>query len=187
MKLCVLFPGIGYTIDKPLLYYSREIVRNDYEIKAIVYHGDYKKAKSKKENLETFYRNAYQDVCEQCSSIDFTAYEDILFISKSIGTALAEKYAREHQLMVRSVLFTPLAYTFEGESSKAIAFHGTHDPWVDHEELMSLSFRHQVPMICIEGADHSLNTGDLDLDLIHLKQVMDDVKVFIENEKTSSK
>ena len=25
MKLCVLFPGVGYTIDKPLLYFSQEL------------------------------------------------------------------------------------------------------------------------------------------------------------------
>ena len=180
MKLCVLFPGIGYTIDKPLLYYSREIARSDYDIKAIVYHGDAQKVKSQKEHLDQFYQHAYKDVCQQCAAIDFQAYEDILFISKSIGTALAEKYVREHSLKVKSVLFTPLAYTFEGENSQAIAFHGTKDPWVDHAQLMALAKSHHVPMTCIEGADHSLNTGDLDTDLIHLKEVMDQVKAFIE-------
>ena len=34
MKLAILFPGIGYHTDKPLLYYSKKILKNmDYEIK----------------------------------------------------------------------------------------------------------------------------------------------------------
>ena len=36
MKLAILFPGIGYHTDKPLLYYSKKILKNmDYEIKEI--------------------------------------------------------------------------------------------------------------------------------------------------------
>ena len=38
MKICVLFPGIGYTNDRPLLYYSGKlasslgytVIRSDY-------------------------------------------------------------------------------------------------------------------------------------------------------------
>ena len=180
MKLCVLFPGIGYTIDKPLLYYSREIARSDYDIKAICYKGDPKAAKSHQDRLEAFYKNTYEDVCQQLESVDMRQYEEILFVSKSIGTALSERYVRAHHLKVRSVLFTPLAYTFEGENSEAIAFHGTSDPWVDHAQLVQLAKEHHVPMVCLEGADHSLNTGDLDTDLTNLKIVMDQVKDFIE-------
>jgi hypothetical protein len=36
MKLAILFPGIGYHTDKPLLYYSKKILKNmNYEIKEI--------------------------------------------------------------------------------------------------------------------------------------------------------
>ena len=35
-KLAVIFPGIGYTADKPLLYYSRRIAANlGYEIRTM--------------------------------------------------------------------------------------------------------------------------------------------------------
>ena len=40
MKLAILFPGIGYHTDKPLLYYSKKILKNmDYEIKEIHFVG----------------------------------------------------------------------------------------------------------------------------------------------------
>ena len=45
-KLAVVFPGIGYTVDKPLLYYSRRLAADaGYEIKRLPYAGFPKKVK----------------------------------------------------------------------------------------------------------------------------------------------
>ena len=51
MKLAILFPGIGYHTDKPLLYYSKKILKNmDYEIKEIHFENlDFDLNKSKDE------------------------------------------------------------------------------------------------------------------------------------------
>lgn len=39
-KLAVIFPGIGYTADKPLLHYSKRIAANHgYEIRIVDYKG----------------------------------------------------------------------------------------------------------------------------------------------------
>ena len=38
MKLAVLFPGIGYHVDKPLLYYGRKLaVQRGYEVVGVPY------------------------------------------------------------------------------------------------------------------------------------------------------
>ena len=51
MKLAILFPGIGYHTDKPLLYYSKKILKNmDYDIKEIHFKNlDFDLNKSKNE------------------------------------------------------------------------------------------------------------------------------------------
>ena len=37
-KLAVIFPGIGYHTDKPLLYYSKKLAKTkDYEVVEIKY------------------------------------------------------------------------------------------------------------------------------------------------------
>ena len=179
MKLCLVFPGIGYGIDKPLLYYSRKIVRNDYETICLSYSGDPKKAKSKKENLESFYKRAYKECSDKLKDVQFSNYDEILVISKSIGTAIGEKYVREHHLKARSVLFTPLNYTYEGENSEAIAFHGTNDPWASNEEIETLSASHHVPLYEIKDANHSLETGNLSVDLTNIKTIVLKVEDFI--------
>ena len=39
-KLAVIFPGIGYTADKPLLYFGRRIaVEYGYEVRIMDYKG----------------------------------------------------------------------------------------------------------------------------------------------------
>lgn len=180
MKLCVVFPGIGYNADKPLLYYTKKYVRKDYKTIDIKYAGDPKKAKSKKDNLMKFYQDSYRLVEDQLSDVDFSDYDDILFVSKSVGTALSEKYAREHHLHVRSILFTPLNFTFEGETSKAIAFSGSADPWIDLDEIMKLAEDHDVPLVLFNQANHSLETGDVMLDVKYLNDIMKEVIGFIE-------
>lgn len=182
VKLCVVFPGIGYGTDRPLLYYPKKYLRNDYQTVDIKYTGDPKKAKSKKENLRKFYENAYQLVEKQLSDINFDDYDDILFISKSVGTALSARYAKEHHLKVRSVLFTPLDFTFENACSPAIAFSGTKDPWINLETIKKLAHDHQVPLTVIKNANHSLETGDILKDIDHLHDIMEKVITFI-NEK----
>ena len=76
MKLAILFPGIGYHTDKPLLYYSKKILKNmDYEIKEIHFENlDFDLNKSKDE--------AYKQAKDQIHKFDLKAYDSILFISK---------------------------------------------------------------------------------------------------------
>ena len=82
MKLAILFPGIGYHTDKPLLYYSKKILKNmDYEIKEIHFENlDFDLNKSRDE--------AYKQAKDQIHKFDLKAYDSILFISKSIGCLL---------------------------------------------------------------------------------------------------
>ena len=106
MKLAILFPGIGYHTDKPLLYYSKKILKNmNYEIKEIHFENlDFDLNKSKDE--------AYKQAKDQIHKFDLKAYDSILFISKSIGTYCAAKLAHEYKLTA-NIYFTPLDFTLE--------------------------------------------------------------------------
>ena len=85
MKLAILFPGIGYHTDKPLLYYSKKILKNmDYEIKEIHFENlDFDLNKSKDE--------AYKQAKDQIHKFDLKAYDSILFISKDTFNKLGYK------------------------------------------------------------------------------------------------
>jgi phosphoglycolate phosphatase len=181
-KLAVVFPGIGYTVDKPLLYFSRKIAaENGYEIKLLPYTGFPAKILGDREKMTESYRIALMQSRKMLADVDFTVYNEILFIGKSIGTIVASAYAKQHGLQVRSVLFTPLADTFQflDAESDAAAFHGTADPWANTDEISKMCEELQIPLYLTDRANHSLETGDVETDLNTLTETMRIVKAFL--------
>lgn len=185
-KLAVIFPGIGYTCDKPLLYYGRAIAREaGYEEcwnVSYAYQGGNVRgnAEKMKEAFEALYLQAEEDL----RRVEWSKYGDVLFISKSIGTVIASAYAQKHGLSelpgVRHVLYTPVEQTFLFHPRNAVGFIGTADPWSDPMEDIRLAKAQGIPMHVYEGADHALETGDALANLDVIKEVMARTKEFVE-------
>lgn len=86
-KIAVIFPGIGYHTDKPLLYFSKKLaVLHGYEIKEVPYGGFKEGIKGSTLKMYEAYESALRQTEELLKDINFSEYETILFISKSIGT-----------------------------------------------------------------------------------------------------
>ena len=145
-KLAVIFPGIGYTADKPLLYFSRRIaVDNGYETRIMDYKGFPPKVKGDRNRMEESFFIALRQAEEMLAGVDFAEYDDVVFIGKSIGTIVAAKIAAESPAKdrIRQVLYTPLEDTFTFPIGKAIAYTGDDDPWVGKENS-------RIPALCEE-------------------------------------
>ena len=99
MKIAIFFPGIGYTADKPLLYYSRRIAAEcGYEVRVMNYSGFPSKVKGDRKRMEESFEIALEQSGKMLFGTDFSLYEDVLFVGKSIGTAVAAKIASENAL-----------------------------------------------------------------------------------------
>lgn len=154
-KLAVIFPGIGYTADKPLLYYTSRLARkHGYQIQTVSYGSLPENVKGDPEKMKQAFDLALEQAEQALSQIDWNSYGSILFISKSIGTAISSAYASRHDLAVKNILFTPLAETFSFPLAGSIAFHGTAIPgpklipsgnW--QRRKMYLSFSPKMPTI----------------------------------------
>ena len=130
-KLAVIFPGVGYHADKPLLYYSKKIAAHyGYEIVEVAYGKLPKKVKGSKEKMEKTFRIALDRAEDILKNVDFSEYDDILFISKSVGTVVASAYAGMHHLKTRNVYYTPVEASFQFMTQQGIVFTGTADTWV---------------------------------------------------------
>ena len=181
-KLAVVFPGIGYTVDKPLLYFSRKIAaENGYEIKLLPYTGFPPKILGDREKMTESYRIALSQSREMLSDVDFTAYDEFLFIGKSIGTAVAAQIATEILRPVRLLLYTPLEETFLFPLKDSIVFTGLADPWVGKESsrIPQLCEERGIPCHVVPGANHSLETGNAQTDLRNLLEIMEKTEQFI--------
>ena len=184
-KIAVLFPGIGYTCDRSLLYYTGKLLqKHGYELIRLAYGGFPANVKGDAAGIRQCVVIALDQTEEQLKDVDFGAYDDVVFAGKSIGTIVALQYAQEHGLDARYVLLTPLEQTFGGaalQGNRAIAFHGTADPWARTDEIISACKSRSIPLYLTEGANHSLETGDVSKDIDNLKQVMEQIRQFITN------
>lgn len=179
-KIAVLFPGIGYTCDKPLLYYAGKIaLANGYEIIKVEYSDFPSGIKRNEEKMEEAFQCGLRQAEDILSQICWEEYEDILFISKSIGTVISAAFAREHQLKVKNILFTPLRQTFLFADKESIVFHGTADPWADTTDITEGCKKLNLPFVLTEKGNHSLETGEILKDLENLEKVMTRVNEFI--------
>lgn len=150
MKLAVFFPGIGYHCDKPLLYYSEKLAKQyQYETIKIKYEGLSK-------DLDEAFTGALTQTEACLAEVDWKQYEEILFVSKSIGTAVACAYADKYAVNCRNVYYTPLERTFTFAPQAGIVFHGTGDPWANTEMIRMKCRESDLPLCIIENANHSL-------------------------------
>lgn len=174
MKIAVFFPGIGYHCDKPLLYYSGRIAQQyHYETYKITYNG---LSRSIEEALE----QVFVQTEEALAQIDWSQYEEILFVSKSIGTIAASAYAQKHGIKCRNIFYTPLEKTFAFNPQPGIVFHGTDDSWVETAVVTAKCQEHGLPLHIIGGVNHSLEAKDDTMrNLRILMQVMGLTKSYI--------
>lgn len=162
MKIAVFFPGIGYHCDKPLLYYSRKLAQEcGYEeIVTLSYTYDGGNIRGNEEKMQQAFEVLYVQAEESLSKIDFDQCDEIVFISKSVGTIIASAYAQKHNIKCHQILYTPLKYTYDYEHENAVAFIGTSDPWSVTSEVQKLSEKQQITIYIYENANHSLETKD---------------------------
>lgn len=181
MKLVVCFPGIGYTCDKPLLYYSRKLAAAAGYGHTVLLQYTCRKDGLRDDSaaLRAAFDVLYAQAETQLAAVDWGQYDDVLFISKSIGTAIATAYAQRHGIPCRHILYTPLALTFAPQN--AIAFLGTADPWSDVPAVVDLIQSSGTPLFLYENANHSLETGRVLHDLTTLQDIMRKTQDFLED------
>lgn len=173
MKIAVIFPGVGYHADKPLLYYSAKIAKeNGYETVNVPYGSFPAGVKGSKEKMEAAFFSALEQAENILADIDFGQYEDVLFLSKSVGTAVAAAYAKKKHLKTRNVYYTPVEQSFQFMDQPGVVFYGTADTWSRREKIEEACKKGGFVLYESEGADHSMETGNVAADLENLGEIM---------------
>ena len=180
-KLAVIFPGIGYRTEKPLLYYAKRLAMDrGYLIREVHYRGfpediNKKNARGRRELWEL----AMEQTRNLLRSIPVEENGELLFISKSIGTAVACAFANECERPARHVLYTPLEETPLTGVTDAIAFHGTKDKYARTSVIEEHMKAAKIPLHLFEDANHSLETKQTLQDVAVLTRVMQLTDAFL--------
>ncbi len=179
MKLAVVFPGLGYHKDKPLLYYGQEVLKEvGYDRLDFIDYGKLEKS-VEKDGIKAVFEELYVSSKTQLDQLDYSHYEEVVFLSKSIGTCVSACYVEENDLNVKQVLYTPIELTYSWPIASSIAFVGDKDDWSNFETVVSLSAKTSVPLFTYHGANHSLKTRDTLESLDILKDVITKTKEFL--------
>lgn len=174
MKLAVLFPGVGYHVDKPLLYYAKDLAASlGYEIMEVKYGELPSRIKGSPEKMQRAFNISLENALSSLKEVEWEKYKEILFISKSIGTAVAAETARQLGIKTRNIYYTPVAETFQFSVQPGIAFHGTADSWVETGVLQEFCVTHGIPLFVTERANHSMETEDTLKNIRILSDIME--------------
>ena len=162
-KLAVIFPGVGYHCDKPLLYFSKKLaLQKGYEILEVKYDilSAKEALKDVKDGDERIFKMAVEKAMEKFSEVTLSEYKDILLVGKSFGTVVAGYCDNKLSLNAKHIVFTPVPKTFEylGKGC-GIVFHGTKDPLCENEVARQKCEELELDLIEVEGANHSLEGG----------------------------
>lgn len=187
-KLAVLFPGVGYTCAKPLLYYTASAAADkDYEIIRLDYGQDIHSFRGRTPlELEPVTSLALKRSIRALETIDFSEYEKIIFISKSIGTVVAceAEIILGLKGKVRHFLLTPIPATMPYlKDADGIFFAGTADPYIPEKTVRQASRIYPEKTGGIfEGCNHSLEKkGDIMGNLRNLQKVIECLEWMLEN------
>lgn len=155
--LVVLFPGRGYTCDKPLLYYAGMAAYDKgFDVLSLEY-GFYKAQKP----------FTVEDVAPFCEELHETlraagalGYRTLYCISKSLGTVLAgEVSTLLGHSDTRHLFLTPVERTLKYMlHTTSVAVMGTADDSFPQSCIDAVSSNAGCELIYIEDADHSLET-----------------------------
>ena len=116
---------------------------------------------------------------EMLRDVEFSKYDQILVLSKSIGTAVAAAYTEKHAIAAHHIYYTPVGESLVFMKQSGIAFHGTSDSWADTDELIAGCKERNIPLHMIEGGNHSLEIGDTKKDLENLRYIMELTEAYI--------
>lgn len=181
-KIAVIFPGMGYNSNKPLLYFSKRIAKTaGYDQVEVDYSFPYKAREimNDKARMKEAFELAVFQIKEQLHEIDFDEFSDVVFMGKSIGTALAAHFDRELNVGARHIVLTPVPQTFDMLKENAgIVFHGLDDPWcktvIAEEKCKELNLK----LYTVDKANHSLETDSPLEDISNLQKIMKEIELF---------
>jgi pimeloyl-ACP methyl ester carboxylesterase len=177
--LAVLFPGLRYTCDMPLFFYSHKILlEQGYDVLQI--RADYTQnafeTASPDRQIDWLGADAQAAIKAASEQREYLYH---LYVAKSIGTLalsillLNQPELRKHPTIWLTPLFRlPLVeQAMQQISGPALYIAGTHDNTFDADRLAFLQKTTSAEALVFKGANHSLEIpGDLQRSLDILKE-----------------
>ncbi|TVX96327.1 alpha/beta hydrolase [Cohnella terricola] len=167
-RLVVLFPGRNYPCEMPALYYAgNTAIQYQYDLLILEY--GYQAARS---HLDLQDLPRVIDECSESIQRIVDRYDEVVFISKSLGTVVAGEVHCKLQRPIRHLFLTPLIETIPFiNRSCGIVIYGSNDPFFKPEDAGRIDLSGDIRRIEIPNADHAFETGDVQENIAILQRL----------------
>lgn len=185
--LAIILPGLGYTLDKALLDYYKQLILDFNDCLGIEYGFQVSR--------EAFDRQDENDIRElllETLDIIFSAlelrrgkYKRIILIGKSLGTVLQSRIDKEikenYDIHIKNIYLTPINETFKEKLDKeGLIITGTKDTLISSENLEKIKSE-GLRVLEIEDAGHSLCIkGNVLRSIKALEIIIENIKDYLE-------
>lgn len=180
-KIAVFFPGRKYSVDCPLLYFADFVCKLKGYERAFLHYARHRE-EINTSSIEADIQNTKAYVTATIQAKELDQYDEVVFVSKSLGTVLAG-YIREALGLknVRNIYLTPLTETLPYiEKENSIVVAGTNDSFLPKDQLKAFCQEKQVKLYQMEGLGHSLETDKIDTSLTVISNVSKIIEEFLE-------
>lgn len=147
--IVVVFTGsLGTEI--PLLYFGAKIYEDLGYDKLLI---------TCKMTEESEFPGKYDEIYRKINDLNLNDYEDVIFISKSIGTYISCKIKDELKLEAKLILFTPIEETMEfirEDNDVLFVAAGDKDQHLDANRLIDRCVSQNVKYYIEPGVGHSM-------------------------------
>ncbi|OAB45599.1 alpha/beta hydrolase [Paenibacillus antarcticus] len=179
-SLVVIFPGKNYSCELPLLYYaSQSAIEHNHDILLLEY--GYQSARVE---LEFEALSVLVDECTQAIIQIMASYDNLIFVSKSLGTIVAGQVAEAiDNKGIRHVYLTPLDETVPYiQHARGIVVYGTQDRLFSKQSIQAIEGLNNIEVHAIEEGTHALEVGTVRGSLIIMNAIVDIYDSFFQSE-----
>lgn len=158
-SIVILFPGGDGNCDNPVLHYARKATLLSGSDVLSLEYGYYRANKTFKTELFDQTVEEVKEAVQKCLSC---SYENIYFISKSLGTSIAGEISKFIGYdKVSNLFLTPTANTIPHIiNTKCTVVVGTNDKHFPKEQIDKIKNCPSVKLNIISNAAHSLEIED---------------------------
>ncbi len=176
-NLCIVFPGRKYSCDRSLLYFpSKLLEQRGYEM--IYLHYNIEKEEDDNRPTEEIVAEAEDYLNARLAGYDFSSYDQIIFLSKSVGTLIAARTEiKIGTKNIFNIFITPIDETLEYIKNKDLIICGDQDQFFpdSRKKLAPFSNTYIFPKF-----SHSLESkSDYHLTIKTINDVVSVIDVYI--------
>ncbi|MPQ45105.1 alpha/beta fold hydrolase [Clostridium tarantellae] len=181
-RLCIVLPGIAYSIDRSYLDYSKQLALElDYDVLQMEYGFQIAR---KEFNVEKEFNVMATETINAIKASISKEYNEILIIGKSIGTCVQTLLNKKlKNSIVRNIYISPIEQTVKkGIKENSLVITGTKDPLIEPKSIEKIKNIQGVNLIVIDDANHALDIeGDVVKTIDMLQDIIIKEKEFILN------